>query len=90
MSGGDSKLYASASRSSRCFFNERTFRFKTIIELKDIEVLFLGVVNGRRDGKILLPDGQKLFINSEESIFRFLAASSKSSTLYIFLFSFRR
>ena len=51
MPGGHSRLYASASRSSRCFFNEQTFRFKTLSELQDIEVLFLGIVNGRRGGE---------------------------------------
>ena len=51
MSGGDSRLYASTSRFSRCFLNERTFRFKTLSELQDIEVLFLGIVIGRRGGK---------------------------------------
>ena len=41
-------------------------------------------------GKKLLRDGQKQFINSEKSYFRFLEASCKSNTLFIFLFSFHR
>ena len=34
-----------------CFFNERTFRFKTKSELQDIEILFFGVVNGQNGGE---------------------------------------